>query len=197
MPRRSRGTMGGAMVAAAVLCLAAAAPAPAQLAPLSMEARAGMGLPVGGFRDGPVAGGLGAAPTFGATLVTRNIHGWGVSLGFAQTRFECAEAGGGSGCAGAAGDDGYVATDVEVGGLRSFGTGRLVPWVRAGLTFGRTEYDVDASGAERRLSDLAAGASAGAGVATDALILGALFVVMGVGFLTFGLMIGREGWDAP
>lgn len=39
--------------------------------------------------------------------------------------------------------------------------------------------------------------SAGAGVATDALILGALFLVMGVGFLTFGVMIGREGWDAP
>lgn len=39
--------------------------------------------------------------------------------------------------------------------------------------------------------------SAGEAVVTDGLILGALFVVMGVGFLMFGIMIGREGWDAP
>lgn len=39
--------------------------------------------------------------------------------------------------------------------------------------------------------------SAGASVASDALILGALFLVMAVGFLVFGVLIGREGWDAP
>lgn len=39
--------------------------------------------------------------------------------------------------------------------------------------------------------------NAGAAVATDGLILGALFIVMGVGFFGFGIMIGKEGWDAP
>ncbi len=39
--------------------------------------------------------------------------------------------------------------------------------------------------------------NAGTAVITDGLILGALFIVMGVGFMTFGVMIGREGWDAP
>lgn len=39
--------------------------------------------------------------------------------------------------------------------------------------------------------------NAGEAVVTDGLILGALFVVMGVGFLTFGIMIGKQGWDAP
>ena len=39
--------------------------------------------------------------------------------------------------------------------------------------------------------------SAGGAVLTDALILGALFLVMGVGFGLFGVMIGRENWDAP
>lgn len=39
--------------------------------------------------------------------------------------------------------------------------------------------------------------SAGPSVVTDGLILGALFLVMGVGFLAFGVMVGREGWDAP
>ncbi len=39
--------------------------------------------------------------------------------------------------------------------------------------------------------------NAGEAIVTDGLILGALFLVMGVGFMTFGVMIGREGWDAP
>lgn len=39
--------------------------------------------------------------------------------------------------------------------------------------------------------------NAGEAVVTDGLILGALFIVMGVGFFAFGIMIGKEGWDAP
>lgn len=39
--------------------------------------------------------------------------------------------------------------------------------------------------------------NAGAGVVTDGLILGALFLVMGVGFALFAAMIGREDWAAP
>lgn len=39
--------------------------------------------------------------------------------------------------------------------------------------------------------------SVGEGVVTDGLVLGALFVVMGVGFGLFAVMIGREGWAAP
>ncbi len=38
--------------------------------------------------------------------------------------------------------------------------------------------------------------NAGEAIVTDGLILGALFVVMGVGFFAFGVMIGKEGWDA-
>ena len=37
----------------------------------------------------------------------------------------------------------------------------------------------------------------GARVVTDGLILGALFLVMGVGFGLFAVLIGREGWTAP
>lgn len=154
-------------MAVAALCVAAgatAAPADAQLARLSLEARGGVSVPMRGFREGAApGGGLERAPTFGATLVTRNLNGWGVALGFAQSRFACA--GDGPACA-TPGGDGYVATDVELGGLRSFGEGRVAPWIRAGLVFGRTEYDaMGPAGMERRLTDLAAGGSAGAGVA--------------------------------
>lgn len=38
---------------------------------------------------------------------------------------------------------------------------------------------------------------AGEGVVTDGLILGALFLVMGVGFALFAVLIGREDWAAP
>lgn len=47
------------------------------------------------------------------------------------------------------------------------------------------------------LSGLLEPGIAGEGVVTDGLILGALFIVMGVGFAVFGVMIGREDWAEP
>ncbi len=38
--------------------------------------------------------------------------------------------------------------------------------------------------------------NAGLGVETDGLILGALFIVMGVGFALFGILADRQGWTA-
>lgn len=38
---------------------------------------------------------------------------------------------------------------------------------------------------------------AGQDLTADGLVLGILFIVMGVGFGVFSLMIGREGWAAP
>ena len=157
-PRRARRTAPAA--AAAALLAGLASPAQSQIAPFALEVRGGLAVPVAGFRDGPVPrGGLERAPAFGASFVTRNVHGWGMAVGFGQRRFDCA----GEACPGAAE---YLATDVEVGGVRSFGSGRVVPWLRAGVAVGRTEYDAAVpGGVERRLSDLALGASAGAGVA--------------------------------
>lgn len=39
--------------------------------------------------------------------------------------------------------------------------------------------------------------NAGARVVTDGLVLGALFLVMGVGFALFAVLIGREDWASP
>lgn len=161
-PRRPlvRLAVATALLGAAGALLLRPPPLSAQLAPLAFEARGGVALPVAGFRDGSaVVGEVEGAPTFGFGLVTRSRPGWGVAVGFAQNRFTCVE----GGCPGA-GE--LVATDLEVGAVRTFGQGRVVPWLRAGFTAGRTEVEAGAVGSdEPRLSDLALGATAGAGLA--------------------------------
>ena len=126
-----------------------------EIPPLSIEARGGVVLPLGGFRTGPVSGGAVArASTFGVHFVYRGPSGWGPYVGFTQHRYDCTA----DGCPGSR----YVATSWDLGMQRTLGP---YGWTRAGLLFGRMEKDLGGpAGTTRVASLLGLGAEAGVGL---------------------------------
>lgn len=147
------------LVLRSLVCVLAAGSATAPLnaqAPLVIEGRAGVITPVGGFRTGPEQGGeLAGGASFGVGFALERSGGLHLTLGFSQHRFDC-EA---DGCAG---DGLYVATAWDLGARWDFGSGAVVPWVRAGATVPRVERDRPEPD-EADVTELGIGAEAGAG----------------------------------
>lgn len=138
----------------ASLCLPAAIQAQA---PLVLEGRGGLFVPLGGFRSGPEEGGrLRAGPSLGVGFALERSDGLHFTVGFSQHRLDCRD----DGCAG---DGEYVATAWDLGARLDLGSGAAVPWVRAGLTLPRVERDrPEPEGAD--VTKLAVGGEVGAGV---------------------------------
>src|SRR5687768_3125851 len=126
-----------------------------EIPPLSIEARGGVVLPLGGFRTGPESGGrIARAGTFGAHFVYRGPSGWGPYIGFTQHRYDCTA----DDCPGRE----YVATSWDLGMQRTLGPWA---WARAGLLFGRMEKELaDPVDPRRVASLLGLGAEAGVGL---------------------------------
>jgi hypothetical protein len=141
---------------ATLACLWPAGGASAQ-APLTLEARGGVFVPIAGFRSGPERGGrLRPAPTLGVAFALERSNGLHLHVGFSQHRLDCRD----DGCAG---DGTYVATSWDVGARQDLGSGAMVPWVRVGMTFPRVERDRPEPLASE-VTGLGIGGEAGAGV---------------------------------
>lgn len=126
-------------------------------APLVVQARAGVLVPLGGFRDGFEPGGEnGPGGSFGVAFALERAGGWHLYVGFSQHRVDCAA----DGCI----DEGeHVATAWDLGARRDLSSGATVPWVRAGLTIPRVEI-AGGSGRPDAVTELGIGGEAGAGV---------------------------------
>lgn len=126
-------------------------------APLAVQARAGVLIPLAGFRDGlDGTGRNGAGASFGIAFTLERPGGWYLYGGFSQHRVDCSS----EECVGA-GE--HVSTAWDLGARRDFGSGAAVPWIRAGVTIPRVEL---AGGATREeaVTDLGIGGEAGAGI---------------------------------
>jgi hypothetical protein len=105
-----------------------------QAAPLVVETRGGVALPVGSFADGDALGeGTSQGPSMGVELAFSGSGRRTFYVGFSQHRFVCRDAG----CR-ASGR--YVATGFNTGfrfGLVS--RGRFIPWIRLGAVTSQVE----------------------------------------------------------
>lgn len=143
---------------ALVLALSCGHGVSAQESPLVVEGHGGAALPIGSFAHGSGTGeGASAGASFGVDFALPGGGRFAPYVGFAQHRFDCADAG----CA-AAGQ--YVATGFH-GGIRltPLPGHSVLPWVRVGAVATRVETDA-LGGANVGVSDLGLGGEVGAGV---------------------------------
>ncbi len=129
----------------------------AQGAPLTVEARAGVAVPLGAFANGSRPGeGTSASVAFGAEVALGG--GWHtLYAGFSQLRFGCREAGCPDG-------DRYVATGVDVGlRLTPIPGHAVLPWVGLGGFTSRVESP-GVDGSPEGTSSLGFGAELSAGI---------------------------------
>ncbi len=89
---------------------------------LTVAARGGTSVPMGSFRDRPGGERLGGAPAVGLQFALLRGGRTYLYLGFAQSRITC------SAC-----PESWVSTDWEAGVQLLLRTGRVVPWLRAGV----------------------------------------------------------------
>jgi len=153
----------------------------AQGAPLTVEARSGVAVPLGSFADGTGVGeGTSAGVAFGFE-VTFGGGGRTLYAGFSQLRFGCREAGCPAGTP-------YVATGVDAGLRLALVTGRkVVPWVGAGGLTTRVESP-GVDGSPEGTSSLGFGGEVSAGV----------YVGIAPGLaLTPAVRLRRVGTDLP
>jgi hypothetical protein len=137
---------------------ARAGSAAAQGAPMSVEARVGLAVPVSSFADASREGG-GASPGAGFGVeVTLGGTGWHtLYAGFSQLRFACANAGCPEG-------DPYVATGVNAGVRVTLHRGhRVLPWVGAGVLTTRVESPATRT-SDAGVSNLGVGGEVSAGL---------------------------------
>lgn len=133
-----------------------------QGAPLTVEGRGGMAVPLGSFADGSRVGeGTDAGPAFGFEVVLGSAGRRSLYAGFAQLRFGC-------GSAGCPAGHRYVATGVNLGVRLAVAPGRRVnPWVGLGATSTRVESP-GVTGSPAGVSELGVGAEAALGLFVQA-----------------------------
>ena len=166
---------------AAAALLAGPSRLEAQGAPLTVEARSGVAIPLGAFADGTGVGeGTSADVAFGVEVTAgggrRKLY-----AGFSQLRFGCRDAGCPRGTP-------YVATGVDVGLRLALVTGHVVvPWVGAGGFTTRVESP-GADGSPAGTSSLGFGGEVSAGVYVG--------LVRGLA-LTPAVRLRKAGTDLP
>lgn len=147
-------------IAAALATAVLAVPTTArgQGAPLAVEARGGVAVPVGAFSDGDGVGeGTGWGPVFGFEVTLGSAGRRSLYAGFAQIRFGCD----GAGCPQG---DRYVATGVNAGLRFALATDHaVIPWLGLGVLTTRVESP-GVTGSPAGVSELGFGAEASAGV---------------------------------
>lgn len=153
-------THGNRLIAAALSTALLAAPTVAlgQGAPLAVEARGGVAVPVGAFAAGDGVG-EGAQPGagFGFEVTLGSAGRRTLYAGFAQLRFGCDEAG-------CARGERYVATGVNAGLRFALAADHaVIPWLGLGVLTTRVESP-GVTGSPAGVSELGFGAEASAGI---------------------------------
>lgn len=170
-----------------VLLVAALPTQGAGQAPLVLDVRGGVAVPVATGESGPATK-LEAGASYGLHLAFLRGPRSAFYVGFTQHRFGCGQ---GTCAEGGA----LVSTGWDVGTRLAFPLGALVPWIRLGVVFDRVEGDFgDFGGATapvRRVSDLAAGAEAGIGAV--AAVGGRFSVNPGVRYTVLNTRFPEEG----
>lgn len=168
------------MMRAVVLLLLAAGtrPLPAQSllpVPLSVEIRAGVGIPTGDLTEGDPGVGAESGPAVGAALAVHVTPRLALVGGYSQTWFDCPR------CA----QQGLEGTVVDRGGdfalqLTTGGIGGFAPWIRAGGLLHQLTF----TGAGEELSsDAALGFQVGVGLGLS--LPGALRLTPGVHYRSY------------
>ncbi|HEV2150607.1 MAG TPA: hypothetical protein VGR37_24630 [Longimicrobiaceae bacterium] len=175
-------------VVLSLLLLAGTGPLAAQSllpVPVSVEVRAGVGIPTGEFSEDDPGVGAEGGPAFGALLAVHVTSRLALVGGYSQARFDCPR------CA----QRGLEGTVVDQGGdfalqVTPARIGGLAPWIRAGgllhqLTFTGTDGELS--------SDPALGLQVGGGVGLA--LPGALRLTPGVHYRTYAaeLDLGELG----
>lgn len=150
----------GTLLMAVLAGVVAVAPARGQDSRLLVEARGGVGIPVGTFVDGPAGQGeLDPDASFGVRFLVAWSEHLTIYAGFSQDRFGCAD----DGCPG---DQEYVSTGWEMGARWFFTGGAVAPWLSLGIVVPRVERDFLTEGGEleERASGTKVGGEGGFGV---------------------------------
>lgn len=152
--------LGNRLIVAALATAFLAAPSVAlgQGAPLTVEARGGVAVPVGAFAGGDGVGeGTGAGPLFGFEVTLGSAGRRTLYAGFAQLRFGCDAAGCPRG-------ERYVATGVNAGvRFALVADHAVIPWLGLGVLTTRVESP-GVTGSPEGVSELGFGAEASAGL---------------------------------
>jgi len=152
------------VLAAVALLAAVASPEllQAQGAPLAVESRGGVAVPVSSFANGSGVGeGADAGAAFGFQVTLASGGRRTLSAGFSQLRFGCGDAGCPAG-------ERFVATGVNVGlRLALLPQHRVIPWVGVSGLTNRVESP-GVTGSAAGVSELGYGMEASAGLFVDA-----------------------------
>lgn len=158
--------------------------------PLAVEARGGVGIPLGDFADSDREVGAGAGFAFGIGASLRLVPLLAVYGEYQQTSFSCGE------CGRVDLDDRARDSGVELGARFTpplpLGLWGMSPWARAGVVLHELEFSGNGGDAS---SDRGTGLAVGAGVSVP--VAAGLSVTPGISFRTYPANFSFDQLDLP